>query len=90
METANAITGGAIAIVVIAHALGVIAIAIDTDALRLRMSAPAIEKGACINGAIANTTGWFSKVTTLGANASRVIATTIPSLPIAISRSAKA
>ena len=57
VETANAITGGAIAIVVIAHALGVIAIAIDTDALTLRTSAPAIEKGACINSAIANTTG---------------------------------
>ena len=84
LETAIAIADRAIAIVVIAHALGVIAIAIDMDALTLRTSAPAIEKGACINGAIANTTGWFSKVTTLGANASRVIATTIPSLPIAI------
>jgi hypothetical protein len=90
VETANAITDRPIAIVVIAHAFGIIAIAIDTDSLRLRRSAPAIEKDACINGAIANTTGWFSKVTALGANASRVIATTIPSLPIAISRSAKA
>ena len=57
METANAITDRAIAIVVIAHALGVIAIAISAGALTLRTSVPAIEKGACIKGAIANTTG---------------------------------